>query len=172
MKGTKFLSSKAILGIVTAVAVVGSFAAWDKLSDNSTGTVTPRASVTTSVSAATFSLVQSNDNKSTVSDWNTTYYGTTTPITFTIAGLSGTETGLLTLTGVISDENKQDLEVKLYSDAAFQNELTTTTINSTTKTQDVYVKVIHSTTASSNHTNPTASNVSVTATLSNTTTSE
>lgn len=46
MKGTKFLSSKAILGIVTAVAVVvtvaGSFAAWDKLSDNA-DTTTPLA---------------------------------------------------------------------------------------------------------------------------------
>lgn len=42
MKGTKFLSSKAILGIMTAVAVVvtvaGSFAAWDTLSSNKAAT--------------------------------------------------------------------------------------------------------------------------------------
>ncbi|MEG2641549.1 MAG: hypothetical protein RSA71_03625, partial [Eubacterium sp.] len=53
MKGTKFLSSKAILGIVTALAVVvtvaGSFAAWDTLSattDSQTLTVRKPATIT------------------------------------------------------------------------------------------------------------------------------
>lgn len=100
MKGTKFLSSKAILGIVTAVAVVvtvaGSFAAWDTLSaTNTSGAVTIRKPVTvTTTGTPTYSF--SNNYDTTLVE-NTAPTLTSEDIAFTVDGYSKLTSPTLTI---------------------------------------------------------------------------
>ncbi|MDD4691721.1 hypothetical protein [Eubacterium aggregans] len=75
MKGTKFLSSKAILGIVTAVAVVvtvaGSFAAWDTLNvTQSASSVTVREPAIVSLTKATLDYTETNNAPDSVGKLN------------------------------------------------------------------------------------------------------
>ncbi|SDX29367.1 hypothetical protein [Eubacterium barkeri] len=107
MKGTKFLSSKAILGIVTALAVVvtvaGSFAAWDVLSDKGSATVTYRSPVTVTASTFTASIPK----VATVSDLNETTGPTITTGDAKFV-VSDNETGITTS----NSQLKLDITVK------------------------------------------------------------
>ncbi|MGL4546917.1 hypothetical protein [Eubacterium aggregans] len=107
MKGPKFLSSKAILGIVTAVAVVvtvaGSFAAWDVLNDSESATVTYRSPVT--VTATTFTA--SIPTVTAISDLNETQ-GLTITTGAAKFVVSDNETGITT----DNSQLKLDMTVK------------------------------------------------------------